>query len=365
MNIVHIVDFIYGSNNGIQGVVIRLQKEQILLGHEVHIFNIAREEVPLQLKGRVRSIFSIKEFRDAIDAIHPGVVVFHSLYKLKYSCFANYLKKINIPYLIEPHGATTLENAAKSKFKKKIANLLIFNSFIRNAQAMIYLNKYECNKCVFYRIRRNSSIIPNGIDIPTSSIEETKTEEVNKIHFTFLARIDIHHKGIDILLDAIDILIKKGYQDCFVFNFYGSAKSEKDLRYLKKKIASFASNIFYNGPVTGLKKEKAFFNTDVYVLTSRYEGMPLSVLEALSYGIPCVVTPQTNVQDIILESGSGWVTVLEPLAIADTLILAMNDVAKQRKNFILRSKTAIRKFAWNVIGSRSLIEYSKYEKVHA
>ena len=43
----------------------------------------------------------------------------------------------------------------------------------------------------------------------------------------------------------------------------------------------------------------------IYILTSRYEGMPLTVLEALSCGCPCLITSQTNMEDLI-SATSMW-----------------------------------------------------------
>ena len=43
------------------------------------------------------------------------------------------------------------------------------------------------------------------------------------------------------------------------------------------------------------------------ILPSRSEGMPNVVLEAMSIGIPCMVSPHTNMKEVILASNSGWV----------------------------------------------------------
>ena len=50
---------------------------------------------------------------------------------------------------------------------------------------------------------------------------------------------------------------------------------------------------------------------DLLALPSRSEGMPNVVLEAMFIGIPCMVSPQTNMKEIISDSNSGWVVETE------------------------------------------------------
>jgi glycosyltransferase involved in cell wall biosynthesis len=48
------------------------------------------------------------------------------------------------------------------------------------------------------------------------------------------------------------------------------------------------------GPVQGEEKEALFRKAMIFIHTSRWEGLPLVLLEALSYGVPCLLTPGTN-----------------------------------------------------------------------
>ena len=49
--------------------------------------------------------------------------------------------------------------------------------------------------------------------------------------------------------------------------------------------------VFYHyGAVFGKVKEKVLLDNDFFILTSRLEGHPMALIEALSYGLPCLVT---------------------------------------------------------------------------
>jgi len=355
MTIIHIADYKNDKYEGIKGVVLTLRTEQEKLGNTVYIFNISKNQ---SISDYEISVSDLDTFKNKIYFLKPEIVIFHSVYKLIYIAFYRFLNKERIPYLVEPHGGTTIENMKKSYFKKKLANILMFNNFFVNAKAIVYLNKYECEKCVFKTIRKKSLIIPNGIYLPRFKLSSSE-KPMDKINFTFLARIDIYHKGIDLLLDAISILSKTNDIDKITFNFYGSSSSKNDILYLTNRLTSIAPNLFSHGQVLGDQKVSAFINTNIYVLTSRYEGMPLSVLEALSYGNPCIITPQTNMQDIITENSCGWITLLDSKSIADTLFVAIKDYSEKRNEYINNSIKSVQSFTWDLIAKLAVCEYSK------
>ena len=45
---------------------------------------------------------------------------------------------------------------------------------------------------------------------------------------------------------------------------------------------------------------------DVFIRTSRFEGLPLGILEALSLGLPCLVTKGTNLDELVNNYNAGW-----------------------------------------------------------
>ena len=60
--------------------------------------------------------------------------------------------------------------------------------------------------------------------------------------------------------------------------------------------------------VYGEDKEKVILESDFFILTSRFEGHPMALIEALSYGLPCLVTKGSNMsKEIELEELDGHV----------------------------------------------------------
>lgn len=50
------------------------------------------------------------------------------------------------------------------------------------------------------------------------------------------------------------------------------------------------------GPVYKEQKQELLSNSDIFIHTLRWEGMPISVLEVLSHSIPVIVSEETNIQ---------------------------------------------------------------------
>ena len=96
----------------------------------------------------------------------------------------------------------------------------------------------------------------------------------------------------------------------FHINFYGN-ENDVDVERLKQDLTSI-SHGSYMGGVYGDNKVKVLLDTDIFILTSRYEGMPMGVLEAWSYGIPCILSDGTNMINSDTLENSYWKVSLDP-----------------------------------------------------
>ena len=81
--------------------------------------------------------------------------------------------------------------------------------------------------------------------------------------------------------------------------------SSKALKKLIKKL-DLETNVTLHDPVYGDAKCKVLSDADLFCLTSRFEGHPIAVLEALSYGLPCLLTPGTNMAREVSVGKAGW-----------------------------------------------------------
>ena len=113
----------------------------------------------------------------------------------------------------------------------------------------------------------------------------------------------------------------------------------------------------FKGAAYGSDKEFAFQHAHIFVLTSRSEGMPMAVLEALSYGLPCILTPQTNMTDEVLKYKAGWVTYLSVDSIINTIISSIVDYNENHMIYNQQALSLASTFDWNKITRKSIDLY--------
>lgn len=252
----------------------------------------------------------------------PDIVVFEGLYdSFREIFFAKELRKNGIPYIVIPRGSLTyMAMHNKSRWKKEIAHFLFYDKFIKKASAIQYLTKAE-HKDSKYRFDGPYFIIPNGFTPPTNIKSHFGKDTINAV---FIGRFDIYHKGLDLLIEAC-----KKQQDFlrdshFVLTLYGT--QTKDWYTLRDLIEQLELNniIKLNGPVNGKEKEIVLLNSDLFVMASRWEGHPMGLIEALAYGLPCLVTPGTNMADEIESANAGWVCQGNVESIRETICSIIN-----------------------------------------
>ena len=250
------------------------------------------------------------------------------------------------------HGSLSKQNMQESTIKKKIANYLIFNRIIRGATSLIYLNEQEYNNSTVNSVNPNHIIIPNGCFIPSKD-EISLNDSDSKTEIIFLGRISRIHKGLDFLVDGLRILSTYKESRNIHCSIYGSG-TEAEVNWLKKEASTLGNLVNIHSAIYGDEKNTVFKNADIFILTSRYEGFPMAILEALSYGIPCIVSPTTNVSDIIENNDCGWVTSLNPQEIASTILKAHHDNLQRKSQLQMSAINTAKKYNWSSIAKLSI-----------
>lgn len=176
--------------------------------------------------------------------------------------------------------------------------------------------------------------------------------------FLYIGRLELSIKGLDIMMEAVakekEFLKEKG---C-TFSLYGPDYQGRfeNLETVISKL-NIGDIVKLHHQIIGKKKENVLLNADVFVQTSRTEGMPMGILEALSYGVPCIVTEGTTLAEKINEHDAGWgvETSIEGVA------LALRKAVEERATLMEKSKNAVdfveKEFCWDSIAKETLEKY--------
>ena len=147
---------------------------------------------------------------------------------------------------------------------------------------------------------RETRFIPNGVTPVQPCRAELITREYGLEkdgYLLYLGRIT-PEKGIHYLLEAYQAL----QTDKKLVIAGGASDSESYFDQLKTAAAG-NPNILFTGFVQGRTLEELYSNAYLYVLPSELEGMPLTLLEAMSYGNCCVVSDIPECTEVLGEAG--------------------------------------------------------------
>lgn len=200
---------------------------------------------------------------------------------------------------------------------------------------------------------RDTHFIPNGItqpDIFASKIISSKYNLNKDSYFLFLGRI-VPEKGIHYLIDAYSEV----KTDKKLVIAGGASDTDSYYEELRKK-ASNNENIIFTGFVQGQELEELYSNAYVYVLPSDLEGMPLSLLEAMSYGNCCLTSDIEECSDVMEDCGVTFKqSSVEDLA---NKLQYLSDSEKVVQKLKLESSPfIIKKYNWDDIVNKTLELY--------
>ncbi len=147
---------------------------------------------------------------------------------------------------------------------------------------------------------RRTIYIPNGVDAVKPLEADIITDKwglKKDGYILFLGRI-VPEKGAHYLIEAY-----RGLSTDKKLVIAGGA-SDSDEYYGKlKETAGDDNNIIFTGFVQGAELEELYSNAYIYCLPSDLEGMPLSLLEAMSYGNACLTSDIPECADVIEDNG--------------------------------------------------------------
>lgn len=368
MKIFHIASIdLDATGGGMNTVIPELIKSQIAYDStsQVTLLNLH------PLKKDTYSIPVVNLSKKSVkDLLQSDVAVFHSVYRIKFIPLYLLLRLKRIPYIIVSHGGLARPAINKGKLKKKLFKILFLDRFVKKSASLCFTSDSEQANSAYPQHRFIT--VPNPISI-TNYEYSVERQPKNRLSLVFLSKIDVYYKGLDMLFDALES-IRDQIQNKISFDFYGYGNSkdidinnipetEKDVIYLIRRIKGLAMDgVSYKGPIFGLEKMEILKNSDIYVLTSRSEAMPLSITESLSVGTPCLVSYGTNMGDMIEKAGGGWSMDLNSSDIARTLLKAIGEYSADPNKYRASARALYENNSSVNIGETSIRQYTEIIK---
>lgn len=242
----------------------------------------------LQLLYSIVITFFKLLFCKSIKIVHIHTASYNSFRRSAF--FISLAKTFKKKVIIHIHGG-----GFKEYYEKK---QVFVKKYLRKCDIIIALTEYW--KAFFQSIGFvNTVIIENIIDFPT--IVENKKND-SKLHIIYLGLIT-KQKGIYDLLETIKDH-KTDFCEKIVLHIGGNGEIET----LKKYITQYnlTEIVKFEGWVSGEKKNLLLNKADIFILPSYTEGLPISILEAMSYSLPIISTSIGGIPEIVQNEENGF-----------------------------------------------------------
>lgn len=237
------------------------------------------------------------------------IVHVHGLWSgLGYSVNVMRRRNPETKYLLSPHGMLSPDSLTRRKMVKEVMGGIWENNVLAGAKWVHCLTAAEEAAAKAYDAGLNTIILPHAIGFPHSVQELTeqwaqRSSAVKEL--LYLGRIH-ETKGLTQLVAALSDRAKTGDPVPFRLKIAGIGQPDA-LDALKHQIDVSNAAIEFVGPAFGAAKQNLFSNAHGLILPSQTEGLPMTLMEAASRGIPLFVTEECNLEWVEIEKAGAMV----------------------------------------------------------
>jgi len=297
-------------------------------------------------------------FDDLLDA-DVDLAYAATLWKYPSWAVLNWQKKTRKPVVAAPHGSLDAWALNNSRWKKRLAAWLFKDEQLRRATCFRALCAAEADAIRAYGLRQRIEVVPNGVELVEKLTTEDTESTEGRRRLLFLGRIHPKKGLVGALRAWAEIKnskskIHNSKQWQFVIAGWDQGGHEAELKALcgdlglriaecgeaedlklnsyklkteraldiqgglrpengaSRRLTLPDVDVVFFGPAFGEEKEALLRSADAFILPSFSEGLPMSVLEAWSYGLPVVMTPECNLPEgfahgaaLEIRSGEG------------------------------------------------------------
>lgn len=221
--------------------------------------------------------------------------------------------KLKDRLIYHPHGLEPFQTLNKKEKLKYAPYRFILKSLFRKSKKVISLGG-KLTSIIRRQIKdaEKIQIFPNAVVMPQEEV--MKSFEAEKLNVLFVGRF-AENKGIDTLLEAIEILDREGEMDRFGFCLAG-----KGPLYAKTVAAGMHENVRMPGFVSDEDLFNAYKSDHLFVLPTRFEGMPTVILEAMAHGMAVITTDVGATKDLVSDANGYIVPTNDAQHLAKTIL---------------------------------------------
>lgn len=249
------------------------------------------------------SLENILRFLFALVSVKPDIVQIGTAYGAsfaKHSVMVCIARLFFIPIILQPHCSFHKLIPERPSYWRRYVLFVL-----GQCDGIVILSK-EWESLSSLVPKTKIRYIPNAIETDSYlQLARPRDDANGKVNILYLGHI-IREKGIFDLIQAAALVYKK-YGATFAVNIVGEGLNKKELCSISELITSnnIQDCVRIFEPEYGEKKIDRFASTDIFVLPSYHEGMPMSIIEAMAAGLPVVSSNVGGIPELVEDEATG------------------------------------------------------------
>ena len=264
-------------------------------------FEIGRKDAESQSTlSRIKRILRNKKEWELVLKQNQNAVIHYNIPLMKAAIIRDYMliriaHKLGMPIVLHIHGGNYIKERNRPWYIKRL-----LNKIFSWGKSIIILGEEEKKILEEDFNLKNVISLPNCIDLTEAKKFNRCVAEKEALDILYIGRIE-PNKGIDYIFEACNVL----KNDCMKFHLHFAGKEETEGLYIPKFKEEFGEDFTFHGIVSGKKKTEVLKKCDIFLLPSFYEGLPMSLLETMSFGQVPVVTPVGSIPTVVTDNVNG------------------------------------------------------------
>ena len=335
--VIHVFPYTAHMAGGHSNAIIGFMEGQSRSGIDVRGICPVAGSIPRELERRILHL-PIRELdfnapnlcelaMESVKGCHRPLFHFHG-YIRQFRKLSLHLARAGVHYVTTSHGQ--LHYREKFHWLKKFLFINFADAFFHNASGLHFLTEREMMRSSFVLPFWGRPILvqPNLIETPDPAtiIPEPRDRHgipANAFVFAYLGRLHVEHKGLDLILRSFAKLTSKC--DAYLIFIGGDWEGGREhLEDLARQLGC-CDRIRFLGMLQNESKWKALKMADAFVGPSRWEAFGIAQAEAMSFGLPTLLSDTMNLASDLARHKAALLSPLSALMLANSMLELVRD----------------------------------------
>lgn len=305
--------------------------------------------------GRFSVLHLSNTLKKFIENEPPALTILNGIFHPSVALLSRFLGKRQIPYIVAPHDPYHPSIFSQKAFLKAVFWHFLERRMLRQAQCVQVLDLRHADFLEARGVYTPVIEVQNGY-APEDVLPENylKWDTGRPAEALFLGRLDMHNKGLDVLVESLHGLDRPGQ---LKLTLQGPNWGDKQALLDRITQYELTGTVRVEDPDYASRSTELIARHDIFCLPSRFEGFGLSALEAMLAGRVLLVSDIAGIAPHVRESGCGVVVNAEVDSIRRGFRELLDRRAEWKQMGLQGRQYALENLRWERIARKALIQY--------